>query len=44
MIIKEADKEGCVVLMNRPYYKNIVYQHLNDRNITKKLITNVTIV
>ena len=25
LIIKEADKGGCVVLMNKPYYKKIIF-------------------
>ena len=36
LIIKEADKGGCVVLMNKPYYKRIIFQHLNDANTYQK--------
>ena len=32
LIIKEADKEGCVVLMNKPHYKRTIFQHLIDAN------------
>ena len=32
LIIKGADKEGCVVLMNKPHYERIIFQHLNDAN------------
>ena len=32
LIIKEADKEGCVVLMNKPHYKRTTFQHLIDAN------------
>ena len=35
-VIKEADKGGCVVLMNKPYYKKMVFQHLNDTKTYQK--------
>ena len=36
LIIKEADKGGCVVLTNKPHYKGMIYQHLNDTNTYQK--------
>ena len=36
LIIKEADKGGCVVLMNKPHYIGMIFQHLNDANTYQK--------
>ena len=36
LIIKEADKGGCVVLMNKSHYKRMIFQHLNDANTYQK--------
>ena len=33
LINKEADKGGCVILMNKPHYKRMIFQNLNDANI-----------
>ena len=32
LIIKEDDKGGCIVLMNKPHYERMIFQHLNDAN------------
>ena len=32
LIIKKADKGSCMVLMNKPHYKKMIFQHLNDAN------------
>ena len=32
LFIKEAKKEGCVVLMNKLHYKKKAFQHLNGGN------------
>ena len=32
LIIKKANKEGCVVSMNKPHYQRTIFQHLNDPN------------
>ena len=36
LIIKQADKGVCVILMNKPYYKRMIFQHLNDANTHQK--------
>ena len=36
LIIKEADKEGYVVLMNKPHYKRTILQYLNNANTYQK--------
>ena len=36
LIIKEADKRSCVVLMNKPHYKRMIFQHLNDAKTYQK--------
>ena len=36
LIIKDADKGGCLVLMNKPRYKRMIFQHLNDSNTYQK--------
>ena len=36
LIIKEADKRSCVVLMNKPHYKRMIFQHLNDAKSYQK--------
>ena len=36
IIIKEADKGGCVVIMNKTHYKAMVYNQLDDRVIYKR--------
>ena len=36
IIIKEADKEGSVVIMSTKHYCKMVYDHLNDNQIHKK--------
>ena len=36
LIIKEADKGGCVVLMNKTHYIKMINEHLNDNNTYKK--------
>ena len=37
LIIKEADEGSCVVLMNKPHYKRMIFQHLNDVNTYQKI-------
>ena len=37
LIIKEADKGGCVVLMNKTHYKKMIFQHLNDASTYQKM-------
>ena len=37
LIIKEANKGGCAVLMNKPHYKRMIFQHLNDVNTYQKI-------
>ena len=32
LIIKEADKGCCVVLINKSHNKRMIFQHLNDAN------------
>ena len=32
LIIKKADKGGCMVLVNKSRYKRMIFQHLNDAN------------
>ena len=36
LVIKEAGKGGCAVLMNKPNYKRMTFQHLNDANTYQK--------
>ena len=36
IIIKEADKGGCVVIMNKTHYKAMVYNQLDDRVTYKR--------
>ena len=36
LIIKAADKGGCVVLMNKSHYKKMIFQHLNDADTYQK--------
>ena len=36
LIIKEAHKGGCVVLMNKLHYIGMIFQHLNDANTYQK--------
>ena len=36
LISKQADKGVCVVLMNKPHYKRMIFQHLNDSNTYQK--------
>ena len=35
-MIKEANKGGCVVFMNKSHYKTMIFQHLNDLNTYQK--------
>ena len=42
LIIKEADEGSCVVLMNKPHYKRMIFQHLNDANIYQNQKTDET--
>ena len=37
IIIKEADKGGAVVIMNKNHYKKMVMDHLNDKKTYKKV-------
>ena len=45
IIIREADKGGSVlvVIVSTKHYCKMVYDHLNDNQIYKKLIAPVTI-
>ena len=36
LVIKEAGKGGCAVLMNKPNYKRMTFQHLNDASTYQK--------
>ena len=36
LIIKDANKGGCLVLMNKTRYKRMIFQHLNDANTYQK--------
>ena len=36
LFIKESDKLGCIVLMNKCHYKRMILQHLNDANTYQK--------
>ena len=36
LIIKETDKGGSMVLMNKPHYKRMIFQHLNDASTYQK--------
>ena len=36
LIIKEADKGGCIVLMKESHCKIMIFQHLNDVNTFQK--------
>ena len=40
LIIKEGDKGGCVVYMNKSHYKRMIFQHLNDANTHQKTNQN----
>ena len=40
LIIKEADKGGCIVLRNKSHYKRMIFQHLNDANTDQKTDQN----
>ena len=33
LINKEADEGVCVILINKPHYKRMIFRHLNDANI-----------
>ena len=44
LIIKEANKGGCMVLLNNPHYKRMMFRHLNDVNTYQKVMKNVIIV
>ena len=40
VIIKEADKGGSVVVMNKKHYHDMIMTHLNDSNIYSKIDSN----
>lgn len=40
IILKEADKGGAIVCMNKMFYKTLVLQHLSDDNFYVKLPEN----
>ena len=44
LIIKEANKGGCMVLLNNPHYKRMMFRHLNDVSTYQKVMKNVIIV
>jgi len=40
IVIQEADKGGCVVIMNKEHYKEMILTHLNDTATYKKTDSN----
>ena len=40
VIIKCADKGGVIAKMATNYYKNMIYEHLNDKKTYKKIENN----